>query len=198
MMLFGWADAKSVYPPVSGQVWRRWNAYRAGGGNTGSGTAPDTTSVLGGVAHKTVNTGHEVNAINYIRTQVDTFCIGGSGATAPWDMSDARYYLSYVGTGMGMNESHNVVGYHEDRLTAIARNEIASNRRPVIIGTGWLNHYPLAWKYQYRTRPESWDEGWFDGDDVVYQEEFYVNSGWGGEGNGWVSVGTWFAGRINP
>jgi hypothetical protein len=113
-------------------------------------------------------------------------------------MDGARYYLSYVGTGMGLVESHNVVGYHEDRIKADARNEIAVNKRPVILGTGFLAHYPLAWKYQYRTRPESWNEGWFDGDDVVIDEQFYVNSGWGGSGNGWVSAGTWFAGRITP
>ena len=198
MMLFGWADAKSVYPPVTGQIWRRWNIYRAGGNNTGSAVSPDVGSVPGGVAHNTVYAGHEENAIRYIRNQVDTFCAGSSGATAPWDMDDARYYLSYVGTGTGLTESHNVVGYHEDRLKSYARNEIRYNGRPVVIGTGWLTHYPLAWQYRFRTRPEAWDEGWFDGDDVVYEEQFYVNSGWGGTGNGWVSASTWFAGRINP
>ena len=198
MMLFGWADAKSVYPPVTGQTWKRWNIYRAGGNNTGSAVSPDVGTVPGGVAHNTIYAGNEENAVRYIRSQVDTFCAGSSGATAPWDMDDARYYLSYVGTGTGLTESHNVVGYHEDRLKNYARNEIATNRRPVVIGTGWLTHYPLAWQYRYRTRPEDWDEGWFDGDDVVYEEQFYVNSGWGGTGNGWVSAGTWFAGRINP
>lgn len=199
MMLFGWADAKSTYPVASTtQVWRRWNAYRAGGTNTGSGTSADAGTVLGGIAHKTNTTGNENTAILYIRGVVGTFCVSGSGATAPWDMDGARYYLSYVGTGMGLVESHNVVGYHEDRIKADARNEIAVNKRPVILGTGFLAHYPLAWKYQYRTRPESWNEGWFDGDDVVIDEQFYVNSGWGGSGNGWVSAGTWFAGRITP
>jgi hypothetical protein len=198
MMLFGWADVKSVYPPVAGQVWRRWNAYRAGGNNTGSGTSPDVGTVLGGVAHLTNNPGHENNATLYIRSQVDTFCAGSSGATAPWDMSDARFYLSYVGTGMGMAENHNVVGYHEDRLKIVARNEIAMNGRPVVIGIGFLSHYPLAWQFRYRTRPEEWHEGWFDGDDVVIEEQFYVNSGWGGNRNGWVSAGTWFAGRVSP
>jgi hypothetical protein len=102
---------------------------------------------------------------------------------------------------MGFAESHNIVGYHEDRLMNYAINEIAqstvANRRPVVIGTGWLSHYPVAYGYAVRTRPEAWDEGWFDGDDVVYQQQFYVNNGWGGQGNGWVSAGTWFAGRVS-
>jgi hypothetical protein len=66
-----------------------------------------------------------------------------------------------------------------------------------VIGVGWLTHYPLAWKVNYRSRPEDWHEGWFDGDDVVWDTQWYVNQGWGGSGNGWISGGIWFAGRIS-
>ena len=191
MMLFGWADYKSS---ISGSGWGRWNTYRAGGNNLGASTG--TTGVAPKAMSNDVKT-----AILYIRNQVGTFCVSGSGATTPWDMNNARYYLSYVGTGMGFAESHNIVGYHEDRLMNYAINEIAqatvANRRPAVIGTGWLSHYPVAYGYAVRTRPEAWDEGWLDGDDVVYQQQFYVNNGWGGLGNGWISAGTWFAGRVS-
>jgi len=35
-------------------------------------------------------------------------------------------------------------------------------------------------------------------DEAEHNRFFYVNQGWGGSGNGWVSAGTWFAGKIRP
>jgi len=35
-------------------------------------------------------------------------------------------------------------------------------------------------------------------DEAEHNRSFYVNQGWGGSGNGWVSAGTWFAGKIRP
>jgi hypothetical protein len=52
---------------------------------------------------------------------------------------------------------YNSVGYHEDGLRDYAIEHLTksntSERRPVIIGTGWLNHYPLAWGYALAVTP---------------------------------------------
>lgn len=192
MMLFGWADYKSS---ISGSGWARYNAYRHTGGVYGVHTLGSGSSI---VAPKAMDVNVQ-NALLYIRNQVGTFCWDGSGATTPWDMDDARYYLNYVGTGMGFDTHYNVVGMHEDRLARYAMSHLthSTDRRPVVIGVGWLTHYPLAWKVNYRSRPEDWYEGWGDGDDVVWDTQWYVNQGWGGSGNGWISGGIWFAGRIS-
>lgn len=194
MMLFGWADFLSSYGatgttlPPGTQIWRRAGAFRTGGVHSGSSS---------GVAPATLDTAVKTTIYN-VRNRVNTFCSFGSGATAPWDMDGASGYLSEMRTGLGMTVHYNAVGYHEDRLRDYAKAQIINNQRPVIIGTGWLTHYPVAYRYKWRSRPEEWDEGWFDGNDVFYQREFYVNQGWGGSGNGWVNAGTWFAGRIYP
>ena len=190
MMLFGWVDYKSS---ISGSGWGRWNVYRAGGTNTGASTGSS------GVAPQAMDDGVR-NAVNYIRGRVGTFCFGSSGATTPWDMDEAAHYLNYVGTGMSLDTHYNAFGDTEDRLTRYTIDHLtttATNRRPVIIGIGWFSHYPLAWGVQYRTRPEGFTEGWFDGDDVVWSTYWYLNYGWGGSNNGWIQSGTWFAGRVS-
>lgn len=189
MMLFGWYDYRSS--AAGGNTFNRWRSFREGGIASGSGTS------AGGIAPTYNNAGVET-AIKNIRDRIGTFCAFGSGATAPWNMPGASGYLSQMQTGLGINTHWNSVGWHEDRLKTYAAEEIVHRGRPAIIGTGWLSHYPLAYKYRWYSRPEEWDEGWLDGDDVTYVEQFYVNQGWGGAGNGWVSVGTWFAGRGNP
>lgn len=188
MMLFGWVDFRSS--SNGGSAYNRWCAFKVGGVATGS------CSTLAGIAPASNTTGVQ-NAIINIRNRIDTFCALGSGATAPWTMPNASGYLSEMGTGMGVSSSWNSVGYHDYSLTILARNEIVYNGRPVIIGTGWLQHYPLAYRYAWKSQPESWNEGWFDGDDVTYTEQFFVNEGWGGTW-GWVQAGTWFAGRAIP
>lgn len=197
MMLFGWVDYKSSPPPsyAASSGWpRRFNAYRAGGTTTGANIGSS------GTAPQSMDTGVR-NAILSIRSSVDTFCfpLSSSGATVPWKMDNAASYLSSVGTSMGLDTHYNIVGRHEDRLTRYALESLTSaNPRPVVIGTGHLSHYPLAWGIRYTTRPENWDEGWADGDDVVWYQYWYVNQGWGGNGNGWIQTGTWFAGRVFP
>ena len=142
-------------------------------------------------------------ATEYIRNQVGTFCFSGSGATYPWSMDNVRNYLTYVGTGISIDTHYNAVGYHEDSLRDYTIEHLTkanqNERRPVIIGTGWLNHYPLAWGYSWRSRPTTWrDAGWWVGDDVLYSRYFYVNNGHGGSDDGWVDASTWFAGRVSP
>ncbi|MEY2845695.1 MAG: hypothetical protein RL076_1241 [Chloroflexota bacterium] len=198
MMLFGWVDFKSSPPPsyteTSAPFPRRWLAYRAGGQPTGNPIGATGTAPL------TMDTGIR-NSVLYIRNRVGTFCPVGSnsGATVPWDMDEAVHYLRYMGTGMGLDTHYNIVGASEDRFYRLALQHLADrNPRPVVIGTGWLAHYPLAWGMRYQQRPERWNEGWFDGDDVVWNTYWLVNQGWGGRGNGWVQGGVWFVGRVFP
>jgi hypothetical protein len=190
MMLFGWYDYRSS--PEGGNTFNRWNTFRADGSASGSGTRAN------GIAPRTNNTGVE-RATTNIRDRIGTFCsFGGSGATPPWGMDRAAGYLSQMKTGLGIRVHYNAVGVHEDSLRDMVRDEIQHRGRPAIIGTGWMVHYPLAYKYRWKSRPEKFLEGWFDGNDVVYTREFYVNQGWGGGGNGWISAGTWFSGRGIP
>ncbi|MCX6016641.1 MAG: LamG domain-containing protein, partial [Chloroflexales bacterium] len=194
MMLFGWADYKSSIP---GSGVNRYYTYREGGTQYGSGTS------VNGVAPKLMNIGTAVNpglrnAILFIRGRISSVCqVTGASSTLPADMDNARYYLSYVGTGLGIDVSYHVFFYPADRIKNNTRAEIAYNHRPVVVGTGFGSHYPLAYRYAWRSRPEHWNEGIADGDDVVYSEFFYVNNGWGQGGlGGWTDAGVWYSGRL--
>jgi len=189
MMLFGWIDYRSS--PLGGNVYGRSCTYRSGGISSGSCTANPS-----GIAPSTTTTDVR-NAINNIRNRVDTFCIAGSGATFPWDMPDASGYLQEMGAGVGTVLNWNSVGYHSSSLTSRAAEEIAWYGRPAIIGTGWLSHYPLAYRYAWKSRPATWWEDLW-GPSIIYERSFYINTGWGCSGNGWVGSGTWFAGRVRP
>lgn len=178
-MLFGWADKQAA----SGNAYwaPRWGIYRANGGTGADAVAPQYQN--SGIRTITMD----------IRNRIGTFCSFGSGATAPWDMDGAAGYLSGR-TGTRLSTHYNVLGIHEDRLREYARNSIRDRDTPAVIGTGWLTHYPLAWGYAWQSRTVNvlwWTE-------TEYNRWFYVNQGWGGSGDGWVSASTWFAGEITP
>ena len=181
-ILFGWADRQAAN---GNAYWSpRWGIYRTNGGTGADDVAP--LSMTQGIR----------NVIQEIRGQVGTFCIGNSGATFPWDMGGAQNYLSGR-TGTDVSVHYNSVGWHEDSLRNNARNSIRDRNTPAIIGTGWLSHYPVAYGYAWQRRTVRkcfifcWNE-------TVYDRWFYVNQGWGGSGNGWVSASTWFSGEIYP
>ena len=181
-MLFGWADKQA---DLGNAYWApRWGLYRQNGGKGGNAVAP--RNMDNGVRNMTWE----------IRNDIGTWCAGNSGPTFPWDMDQATDYLKGR-TGTKLSTHYNVVGIHESRLRKYARNSIRDRNTPAIIGTGWLTHYPLAYGYAWRKRTVRkcfifcWNE-------TQYNRSFYVNQGWGGSGNGWVSAGTWFAGEIRP
>lgn len=181
-MLFGWADHQAA---LGNPGWVGRNGiYRVNGGYGADADAPlfmDT-----GVQNMTWE----------IHNRIGTWCAFGNGPTFPWDMSGASGYLA--GRSYTRLWTHyNVFGIHEDRLREYARDSIIYRHTPAIIGTGWLNHYPLAYGYAWRSRTVScaWYEFWCS-TKTEYNRAFYVNQGWGGSGNGWVSAGTWFAGEI--
>ena len=96
-----------------------------------------------------------------------------------------------------LKSDYSVVGIPWYWLRESARNSIRDRHTPAIIGTGGLSHYPLAFGYAWRSRTVSacWICWW---DTTEYSRFFYVNQGWGGSGNGWVSASTWFVGEVYP
>ncbi len=181
-MLFGWADKQAA---SGNSYWAgRWGLYRQNGGKGADVVAPQYMDT--GVRNMTWE----------IRSDVGTWCAFGSGPTVPWDMDDATDYFNGR-TGTRLSTHYNVLGIHESRLREYARDSIIDRNTPAVIGTGWLTHYPLAYGYAWRKRTVRkcfifcWNE-------TEYNRAFYVNQGWGGSDNGWVSAGTWFAGEIKP
>jgi hypothetical protein len=180
-MLFGWVDLKAAQLDAR---WRyRTGFYREGGSVYGNAAVIAPSYVDYGVR----------NMIQELRGQVNTFCLAGNGATYPWQMGDAQYYLNPRTSGRVVTD-YSSVGIHYDSLRDQAIVEISSNRTPAVIGTGWLSHYPVAYGYAYRYRTA----GYWPFTYRVYSRWFYVNQGWGGSGNGWVEASTWFAGRVFP
>jgi hypothetical protein len=181
-ILFCWGDrqAETGNPYWSG----RWGLYRKNGGRGGNDIAP--LSMTDGVR----------NVIREIHDHVGTFCAFGNGATYPWRMSDAKKYLSGR-TGTKLRTHYNTLGISTDGLRKCARNSIRDRATPVVIGTGWLSHYPVAYGYAWQKRRvrKCFIWCWYE---TVYDRYFYVNQGWGGSGNGWVSASTWFCGEILP
>lgn len=179
-MLFGWADHQAW---EGNSYWSaRWGLYRSNGGTGSDADAPSTQD--SGIENIT----WEINGY------VDTFCISGSGATYPWKMDEAADYFSGR-TGTSMVTHYNSVGISESRLREYARDQIKDHDTPAVIGTGWLEHYPMAWGYKWRVRYYKVLGVTISTD---YDREFYLNNGWGGSGNGWEDASTWFAGEINP
>ena len=175
-MLIGWADNQAA---LGNPYWApRWGLYRYGGGTGADAVAPKYLFHFG-----------VISMIMEIRGFVHTFCLGSAGATHPADMGGVRDYLA-PRTGAVAVTNYNVFGIHSDDLREKVRNQIIYRGTPGILGTGWLSHYPLAWGYAWRSKSDWWG--------TSYSRYFYVNQGWGGQGDGWVSAGTWFAGELYP
>jgi hypothetical protein len=175
-MLFGWGD----YRAASGDpVWQHsWGLYREDGGDGDDVVAPQYMD--SGVK----------NMLWEIRNDIDTFCVGSSGATYPWKMQNADEYLQSR-TGADISTHYNPIGIPMATLRNHAVDSIVNRDTPAVIGTGWLSHYPLAYGYKWRSYT-------FWGVTLFYQRKFYVNQGWGGSGNGWINARTWFVGQLYP
>jgi hypothetical protein len=181
-MLFCWADRQAG---LGNGYWAPRNGlYRQNGGYGADALAPVNQDA--GVT----------NVIREINGDVGTFCLFGSGATWPWRMADAWHYLtnrSYTSLRAGWNS----IGWSQDWIRDRARDSIKYRATPAVIGTGWLSHYPMAYGYAYQERCVRYCFIWC-WDVTVYDRWFYVDQGWGGAGNEWVSASTWFAGEIFP
>jgi hypothetical protein len=182
-MLFGWADRQAAN---GNAYWApRWGIYRVNGGKGANAVAPLDQDA--GIR----------NVIEEIRGQVGTFCVGSNGATWPWNMDGAQKYLN-PRTGAYIRTNYNDFGFTEGRLMAYARDSIRYRATPAVIGTGWLQHYPVAYGYAVLKRTVKWCFLWHCWYETTYHRWFYVNQGNWGSGNGWVSADTWFAGEIYP
>jgi hypothetical protein len=179
-MLFGWADNQA---DEGNSYWApRWGLYRENGGYGSDAVAPSSQD--SGIGNITED----------ISDYIETFCAGSSGATYPWKMDDAYDYIDGR-SGTDLSIHYNVAGISETRLREYARNSIRDRETPAVIGTGWLQHYPLAWAYAWKKR---YYYIWGAKVYTDYNRYFKVNQGWGGSGDGWESASTWFAGEINP
>ena len=180
-MLFGWADHQAW---LNNPRWaHRWGIYRVNGGYGANADAPGYMGPNQGYYHGIYNMTWE------IKGYLDTLCIFGAGPTWPGWMADAQDYL-YGRSYAHVDTRYNILGWSENRLMNDAANSIIFNKTPAIIGTGWLNHYPLAWGYSSRT----YYYGWGFTRTTRY---FYVNQGWATT-NEWVSASTWFSGELLP
>lgn len=181
-MLFGWADylaGQRVAP------WTpRWGIYRIDGAKAGG---------LDAVAPKHMENGPRRITVE-IRGYIDTFCLVGNAPTYPTQMGDAAAYL----TGRSLariSTSYNGLGYRSDGLRDRVITELKRDRAAVV-GLGFLQHYAVAvryatrhrWLLDYTGRPAY----------PLIQRRFFVNQGWGGYRNGYVTAKTWFAGSIRP
>ena len=175
-MLFGWADRQANNGRFNSTWWRRWGLYRSGGGRGGDAVAPRQMS--NGVR----------SVLEELNDDVDVFCIGDNGATAPWDMGGATRYL-HGRTGTSIEYWWSGSGIPWGRCKREARESIKGNANnkgptPTIVGKGWLSHYPLAYAYS---------DGWWD--------YFKINNGWFSnhpEKTEWIWAPTWFSGEIYP
>lgn len=186
-------NTSSCYSGCGATAWAMlfgWGDYQASLGDPYWGPR---TGLVSGVAPSSQNSVIE-DVTWEIRNDIDTFCITGSGATYPWKMDQADLYLAGR-TGTSLTIDYNSVGIPETGLREGARDSIKDRDTPAIIGIGWLEHYPLAWGYRFRSRYIN-ILGWKTYD---YQREFYVNEGWyGTSADGWVDASTWFDGEIYP
>lgn len=182
-ILFAWVDRQADSGQFNGTWWPRWGIYRKDGGYGRNAVAPrnaDSNPYLGSQGVR--------NMIEELNGHVDVFCLGDSGATAPWDMDEARHYL-WGRTGTKLEVHHSWTGRPKRRCRLETKESIrgranGKGKTPVVVGKGWLSHYPVA--YAYRTP-------WVD--------DVKVNNGWGptsDEQTEWIWAQTWFSGETYP
>jgi len=187
-MLLCWVDNQAV-PSSGNEYWSgRWGLYRVGGGDA---VAP---KVWGGPGPKEMTW--------EIRNDIDTWCWDADSApTLPWDMDGVGAYISGR-SATKVSDKYSAAGIGWDYIMEYARDGIKrgypGKGTPVIVGTGWLSHYPLAYGYRSRSRTYCIVPKYRWGCVTTYDRQFYVNQGWA-QGHGeWVPSDIWYAGRVYP
>ncbi|MGH1340946.1 MAG: fascin domain-containing protein [Nannocystales bacterium] len=203
-MLFGFHDyeaAKSIGP------WaRHWGLFRKDGGYGANATAPHTMwptswSSLR-LAHRVVSDMHPgvANMIWEISQKMNDWGLagcsnGGQKWTAPVLMGRAHKYLE------GRSSVTLVSDYDGlSKMTEKGRNkagDVLRAKQPVVIGIGYLEHYPLAFGYDY-TRYRVWDRSKADWTPGVHREAFVIHSGHQEAFAELVPFDTWEQGWIKP
>jgi hypothetical protein len=202
-MLFGWIDNKAANDSGNDYWKGRWGLFRMNGHDA---KAPKIWNI----------SDWRFTAIKdmtwKIRNDIDTWCFvgdspfepwdfGNSGPTNPWDMDGVKDYV-HGRSAIRIYTKYSVAGIGWDYIRVYAQNGIAysdeGKHTPVVIGTGWLTHYPLAYGYRWRDRTFCIvpSKGW--GCVTTTDRQFFVNQGWGSDHGEWVDSDIWFAGRAFP
>lgn len=171
-MMFGWVDYMAHRNPFGDGVWRNHTGiYRENGGYGNAAIQAPDSMWDNGVS----------NMVMEIRRHIGTFCSGNNGATFPWDMGKAAFYLTNR-DALKLQTAWNDFGQADAGNLGVAINSIIQGRTPVVIGTGFFSHYPVAFSLGYRPA---------DGQ-IIFQ----INNGWGngGDNDEWIPAATWFSG----
>lgn len=169
-MLLAWCDNQA---DAGNPRWApRWGIYRQNGQ-----TAPAPNAVV----PLNQNVASEGMMIQ-IGNSLDTYCTPWGTATLPGDMDGVNGYLA-PRTGAEAEARWEV--YDADYLRVRAMNQVWGWGTPAVIGTGFFQHYALAWGYAWRTHSSGSVSRWF-----------LVNQGWGGAGDAWIPAETWFCGEL--
>ena len=189
-MMFAWADIRATIPNSG---WgHRWGIYRRNGGYGANAVAPLPmygASESGGIH----------NVMMELNTHMGTFCTSdASGATYTSRMHDAWKYLrNRTGAKLRYKRTGGwwIFGTSGDEVRDYAINTVKSGRPVVIAREG---HAPLVLGYRERSRKVKSCFLFFCKTKTERKREFYVNQGWGGSSNGWVSAKASFAGTLTP
>jgi len=128
------------------------------------------------------------SCIRSVFDSIDTWCtgIGGAAATNPWDMGYGYEWANARDEGITLSWSW-TVPYTSFGSRNRARASIRDHAHPAIVGTGYFEHYPLA--YGYRSRNFTWLG-------ITWQtdRQWKVNNGWGSGACSWVNAAGCFFG----
>jgi hypothetical protein len=182
-ILFAWVDRQAAGGRFNGTWWPRWGIYRQGGGYGADAVCPKNHD-----KRAAINSNGVRSMIEELNRRVDVFCVGNSGATAPWDMDEARFYL-WGRTGTDLEVRYHIAGFPKRQCQRRIAESIRGRAQgkgptPVVVGTGWLSHYPVAYAYR---------DDWVD--------DMKVNNGWGpthDERTEWIWSKSWFSGETYP
>jgi len=113
--------------------------------------------------------------------------INSQAATTPWGMDDGYAYAAERDESITMTSTW-CVPYTSSSPRRLGQNAIRWDDRPIIVGTGYFAHYPMAYAYRYR-KYRAWGITW------KTQYQWKVFQGWYGINDcEWVSANScWFA-----
>ena len=144
------------------------------------------TSLIGGSGSTPMYDNSYVDScIQYVFGWVGTYCVGNQAATNPWQMDQGYRWAGHQGAHISISTTWNVP-YLSSGPRNKAIQSIRDYARPALVGTGYYEHYPLAYGYKYRTYT-SWGITWDT------QRYWKVNNGQGDSSPIWVDAGScWF------
>jgi hypothetical protein len=164
-MLFGWFDYMGLCDLI---------------GPSGTGNAP------------LYNTSYVRDCMKAVNGYVNTYCVGSSGATNPWDMTDGYKWATIdCGESRSTSTTYSIPCFPSSGCREKARDCIRYDDTPAIIGLYCTSaHYCVAYKYawrKYTCAGITWD----------YSRWFKCNMGWGGSSGSWEEASVWYGNRTD-